>query len=103
MTDNYLYGGMIRLHILHHANDAPVYGLGIVEELRHHGYEISSGTLYPLLHGLEKKGYLNSYHQPTGHRDRRMYEITVAGLEALTEAKKRWKICLESLLRGLDL
>lgn len=55
MTDNYLYGGMIRLHILHHANDAPVYGLGIVEELRHHGYEISSGTLYPLLHGLEKK------------------------------------------------
>ena len=103
MTDNYLYGGMIRFHILHHANDAPVYGLGIIEELRHHGYEISSGTLYPLLHGLEKKGYLTSYYQPTGHRDRRMYEITVAGLEALTEAKKRWKICLESLLRGLDL
>lgn len=54
MTDNYLYGGMIRLHILNHANNAPVYGLGIIEELQHHGYEISSGTLYPLLHGLEK-------------------------------------------------
>ena len=55
MTDNYLYGGMIYLHILHHANEEPAYGLGIIEELRHHGYEMSSGTLYPLLHGLEKR------------------------------------------------
>ena len=100
MTDNYLYGGMIRLHILHHANDAPVYGLGIIEELRHHGYEMSSGTLYPLLHGLEKKGYLNSYHQPTGHRDRRMYEITVEGRQALTEAKAKVKELFGELIDG---
>ena len=91
MTENYLYGGMIRLHILHHANGAPVYGLGIIEELRHHGYEMSSGTLYPLLHGLEKKGYLSSYYQPTGRRDRRMYEITIEGRQALTEAKTKVK------------
>lgn len=53
--DNSLYSGRIRLHILHYANDASVYGLGIVEELRHHGYEICSGTLYPLLMALRKK------------------------------------------------
>lgn len=52
--DNYLYGGMIRLHILHYANDAPVYGLGIVEELRYHGYEVNLGILYPLLMALRK-------------------------------------------------
>jgi DNA-binding PadR family transcriptional regulator len=55
VTDKDLYGGMIRLHILHHAAKEPVFGLGIIEELRHHGYQLSPGTLYPMLHGMEKK------------------------------------------------
>jgi len=55
MNDRALYGGLIRLHILHHAAEEPVFGLGIIEELRRHGYEMSAGTLYPRLHGLGKK------------------------------------------------
>ncbi len=66
MTDKDLYGGMIRLHILHHAAKEPVFGLGIIEELRHHGYQLSPGTLYPMLHGMEKKGYLTSRHVQAG-------------------------------------
>ncbi|MHA3885476.1 hypothetical protein [Stutzerimonas degradans] len=45
MTDEDLYGGLIRLHILHHAAEAPIFGLAIIEELRRHGYELSAGTL----------------------------------------------------------
>ncbi len=55
-----LYSGLIRLHILHHAVEGPVFGLEMAEELARHGYRISPGTLYPLLHGLERKGYLHS-------------------------------------------
>ncbi|WPH85557.1 PadR family transcriptional regulator (plasmid) [Klebsiella pneumoniae] len=76
MTDKDLYGGLIRLHILHHAAEEPVFGLGIIEELRRHGYEMSAGTVYPMLHGLEKKGYLTSRHERTGRRERRVYDIT---------------------------
>ena len=72
MTDKDLYGGLIRLHILHHAAEEPVFGLGIIEELRRHGYEMSAGTVYPMLHGLEKKGYLTSRHERTGRRERRV-------------------------------
>jgi PadR family transcriptional regulator PadR len=54
--DRDLYSGLIRLHILHHAAEEPIFGLGMLEELARHGYRISPGTLYPLLHGLEKKG-----------------------------------------------
>ncbi|WP_396372831.1 PadR family transcriptional regulator, partial [Klebsiella pneumoniae] len=79
MTDKDLYGGLIRLHILHHAAEEPVFGLGIIEELRRHGYEMSAGTVYPMLHGLEKKGYLTSRHERTGRRERRVYG-TVAKL-----------------------
>ena len=89
MTDQDLYGGLIRLHILHHAAEEPIFGLGIIEELRRHGYELSAGTLYPMLHGLEKKGYLASHHERTGRRQRRVYEITADGRVALTGARAK--------------
>jgi len=53
-ADRDLYSGLMRLHILHHAAEEPIFGLGMAEELARHGYHISPGTLYPLLPGLEK-------------------------------------------------
>src|SRR5260370_92120 len=38
MDDRYLYAGLIRLHVLHHAVKEPVYGLAMIEELGRHGY-----------------------------------------------------------------
>ena len=58
--DRDLYSGLIRLHILHHAVKEPIFGLGMQQELERHGYRISAGTLYPLLKGLERKGYLHT-------------------------------------------
>lgn len=89
VTDKDLYGGLIRLHILHHAAQEAVFGLGIIEELRRHGYEISAGTLYPMLHGLEKRGYLASHHEQAARRGRRVYEITERGRAALDDARSK--------------
>ncbi len=100
MTDKDLYGGLIRLHILHHAAEAPIFGLGIVEELRRHGYEMSAGTLYPMLHGLEKKGYLISRQERTGRRARRVYEITEQGRVALAQARAKVKELFGELIEG---
>ncbi|MEE8392587.1 MAG: helix-turn-helix transcriptional regulator, partial [Anaerolineae bacterium] len=47
-----LFLGFIKIHILHHAGQEPVYGLWLIEELAHHGYTVSPGTLYPTLHSL---------------------------------------------------
>ncbi|MDA8095128.1 MAG: PadR family transcriptional regulator [Betaproteobacteria bacterium] len=91
MTDKDLYVGLIRLHVLHHAAVEPIFGLGIIEELRRHGYELSAGTLYPLLHGLEKKGYLASHSERNGRRARRVYAITDAGRKELAAAKLKVK------------
>ena len=66
IDDRDLYSGLIRLHILHHAAEAVVFGLGTSEELARHGHRISPGTLYPILHGLEKKGYLRSMERRIG-------------------------------------
>ena len=61
IDDKDLYAGLIRLHILHHATKEPIFGFWMVEELARHGYKVSTGTLYPILHGLERKGYLRSH------------------------------------------
>ena len=87
MNDRDLYSGLLRLHILHHAVEGPVFGLGMAEELGRHGYKISLGTLYPLLHGLEKKGYLRSTVDRSGKSARKVYRATSLGRKALKAAK----------------
>lgn len=87
MEDKDLYSGLIRLHILHHAAQEPIFGLGIIEELARHGYKLSAGTLYPILHGLEKRGYLSSSEKRNGRQFRRVYRATSKGRTALRQAK----------------
>lgn len=87
MEDRFLYAGLIRLHVLHHAVREPVYGLAMIEELARHGYRLSAGTLYPILHGLEDRGYLKSDERRFGRTMRRVYRATPAGRRALVSAK----------------
>jgi PadR family transcriptional regulator, regulatory protein PadR len=89
MADQELYSGLVRLHVLHHACHEPVFGLGMIQELRRHGYRIGPGTLYPLLHRLEQKRYLRSREQHVAGKVRRCYTITATGRRALTDAKAK--------------
>ena len=89
MDDKSLYSGLIRLHILHHAAEEPLYGVWIAEELARHGYKLSAGTLYPILHGLENKGYLHSHLERNGKSGRRVYAITPLGRKVLRSARRR--------------
>jgi DNA-binding PadR family transcriptional regulator len=84
-----LYSGLIRLHILHHACEDGVFGLEMIEELGRHGYKLSPGTMYPLLHGLEQKGLLVSRLEHKGRTYRKVYKATPAGRKALETAKHK--------------
>jgi len=84
-----LYSGLIRIHVLVHASHEPIFGLGMMEELSHHGYRIGPGTLYPLLHGLERAGLLKAISGRGGGRARRFYRITPAGRKALEKAREK--------------
>ncbi len=83
----FLYVGLIRLHVLHHAVQEPIYGLAMIEELARHGYKLSAGTLYPVRHGLEERGLLTSTEERSGSAARRVYRATPAGRAALAAAK----------------
>ncbi len=83
------YLGFIRIHILHHASKKPLYGLWLIEELGRHGYKLSPGTLYPILHKLERENYLKSYPELVDGKIRKYYRITSKAKKTLIEAKKK--------------
>ena len=99
-VDRDLYSGLMRLHILHHAVEGPIFGLGMLEELARHGYRISPGTLYPLLHGLEKKGYLKPKQLRNGKSLRKIYRATPLGRKALTAAKVKVREFIGEMFEG---
>jgi PadR family transcriptional regulator PadR len=99
-ADRDLYSGLIRLHVLHHAVKEPIFGLGMIEELARHGYRVSPGSLYPLLHGLEKKGYLRSSKQRNGKSLRTVYRATPLGRKALMAANSKVRELFRELIEG---
>ena len=99
-SDRDLYAGLIRLHVLHHAVEEPIFGLGMIEELARHGYRISPGSLYPLLHSLEARGYLRSSEQRNGKSLRRVYRATARGRRALEAAKHKVRELFRELIEG---
>jgi PadR family transcriptional regulator, regulatory protein PadR len=92
-----LLAGFVRLHILLHAARGPVYGQWIVEALGRHGYRLSAGTLYPMLHSMEERGYLVSREERLGRALRRVYEATEAGRNALALARSSARELLNEL------
>ena len=79
-----------------------MYGYQMITELSRRSndtFQMKEGTLYPILHALEKGKYLKSYEQeaPTG-RVRKYYRLTPRGRELLVEKKTEW----EQFSQGVD-
>lgn len=81
--------GFIQIHILHHAKKEPFYGSWMIDELKNHGYDMSPGTLYPLLHSMESSGLLIKEDRNVSGKIRKYYAITQTGSEVLDEARKK--------------
>ncbi len=84
-----LFLGFIQIHILHHAKDHPIFGVWMLEELKEHGYTISSGTLYPILHSMEADGLLDKEEKNVDGKIRKYYTTTEKGNLVLQEARKK--------------
>jgi DNA-binding PadR family transcriptional regulator len=89
--------GFIRLHIVYHASQEPVYGLDMIRELGRHGYDLNPGTLYPILHNLEKEGYIKSKKEKVGGKIRKYYRATSSGEKALSQALVKVKELLDEI------
>lgn len=81
-----LLSGFIQVHILRHAHEGGVYGSWLIEHLQDHGYNLSPGTLYPMLKRMVTDGLLKMEQENVNGRIRKIYTTTPLGDEALQEA-----------------
>ena len=100
MKHQNLLKGLIRLHVLHHAAEGEFYGQWMIDELARHGYKLSPGTLYPMLHAMERSGYLKSRKERLGRTFRRIYRATALGREANKVAKVKVSELFGELIEG---
>jgi len=91
-----------KVHILHHAGDGPLHGQWVSNELRRHGYEISAGTLYPLLKRMARIGWLRCTVSGGGRRSRRNYRLTADGKKILAMVREQIKELYEEVVVDSD-
>ena len=92
------FGGFVRMHVLYHAVKEPFFGVEMMEELGRHGYDVSAGTLYPMLHQLEQAGYLSVHTEVVAGKQRKYYRATPVGAAALEEAKAKLRELVSEVL-----
>ena len=96
-----LLSGSTPLLVLSLLRDGDKYGYEMVDELAKrsdHTFELKEGTLYPLLHALEKDGLVSSYVKAgPGGRERKYYRLTEEGNGRLEEKTKEWKLFTEKV------
>jgi len=97
-----VYSGFLSLHILHHANEEPIYGLWMIEELKSHGYDVGASVVYPMLHRLEKYGLLSKEEVTEGGKVRKYYETTKSGEKILYEGREKVKELAGEILETDD-
>ncbi len=95
-------GGFVRMHVLYHAAKEPVWGMAIMAELERHGYRLTPGTLYPILHQLEAAGYLTAKTAVVSGKQRKNYWITKTGRKLLNDARGKLRELVSEVLEDRD-
>ena len=91
-----------KIHILHHASKEPLHGQWIVTELRKRGYEISPGTLYPILQRMERLRWLKGKAAPRCGRARKDYRLTALGRKVLDVLRQQITELYDEVVRGVE-
>lgn len=91
--DKNLIQGSMGLMIMRLLEEKDMYGYEMINVLRsksNNVFELKSGTLYPLLHTLESKGFLSSYEDESSGKTRKYYKLTNSGKKQVAQKKEEW-------------
>ncbi len=87
-------GAQISLLLLKLLEEKDMYGYEMIETLASRSEELfrlKAGTLYPLLHSMEKEGWVTAYEEPADGRMRKYYRLTEDGKHQLAEQREKWE------------
>ena len=93
-SDNNVLSGSTTMLILALLEEKDMYGYQIIEELSQRSenvFRLKTGTLYPILHGLENDGMVTSYNEVADNlRMRKYYRLTDKGRNLLEKKRSEW-------------
>lgn len=93
--DKSLLAGSTTILVLKLLEEKDMYGYEMIDTLAKKSdstFDLKAGTLYPILHNLEKQGLVISYEEkPVGERTRKYYSLTKKGRGVLVEKVAEWK------------
>ncbi len=101
-VDKSLISGSTTLLILSLLEEKDMYGYEMIDTLKgksNNVFELKAGTLYPLLHSMEEKGWLIVYEQEAGGKMRKYYQLTKEGKKQYKVKKEEWKEYSEAILQ----
>ena len=102
-----LLRGSLDLMILSDLNHGSRYGYQILRSLRERSagrIDLKAGTLYPILHKLERDGCVRSWWDDSTGRDRKWYALTEKGRRRLAADAREWldyAACVRGFLRPM--
>lgn len=103
MKNQQLVRGSTSMLILKLISEKDMYGYEMIDELEKRSeniFSLQAGTLYPLLHGLEASGHIESYKERAeNQRMRKYYRITKEGRKRLEAEKKEWEVYIHAIGR----
>lgn len=89
-----LVSGSMTMLVLKLLSEKDMYGYEMIDTLRQKSqnvFELKAGTLYPLLHNLEDKGFVAVYEQEAAGKTRKYYSLTKQGRRFLEKKVEEWK------------
>ena len=103
--DKSLVSGSMALLVMKLLEEEDLYGYQMIELLKRRSddtFHLKAGSLYPLLHGLEEKGFVEAYEwEAAAGKPRRYYHLTKCGRAALSEKEQAWETYARAVSRVL--
>ena len=97
--------GHLELLVLAIVATGPVHGYGVIDALRDRSdgsFDLAEGTVYPVLHRLERAGLLQHEWSEASGRRRKLYSLTAAGTAKLTDQRRGWAEFVHAVESVLD-
>lgn len=103
---NDLLQGTLDLLVLRALTSGPLHGYGVmrwIREVSDDGFDIKEGALYPALHRMEARGWLESeWGISDGNRQARFYRLTAAGRHELEVETASWRRYVHAVAKVLE-
>ena len=98
--------GSLDVLVLKAVSSEPLHGVGVfrrIQQITNSAIEVSYGSLFPALHRLEQRGWLDAEWRSSDHnRLAKYYRLTTSGRKQLAREELEWRRIVDAVIAALE-